>query len=227
MASMATEDKVQWRKTKPIGFVIAEVVGLHVEQCESVSWHRLLNASQGLPPTATVQQGCSCTALWGNILMYADKLGPVARGLVVDWVYSRVLTGGSCHLHHQHVDLYSLQRTSLVVSNFCVNSNVFCILNHHHTRAQVQGSPPAHFWTLISCHFSKSKTSHLNDKDVFCRMGVVWLIAFPSHWMGTGTQWRNTAIQMLFFFSRPFRICHSKTTLLAAEPSSAADVQPG
>lgn len=115
---------MQWRKSKPIGFVIAEVVGLHVEQCKSASWHRLLNASQGLPRAAAEQQGCSCTALWGNISMCADKLGPVARGLVVDWVYSRVLIGGSCHLHHQHIGLYSLWRTQLLLSNFCVYSNV-------------------------------------------------------------------------------------------------------
>lgn len=48
---------------KSIGIVTAEVVGLHVEQCESVSWHRPLYASQGLPPAAAVQQGCSCAAL--------------------------------------------------------------------------------------------------------------------------------------------------------------------
>lgn len=86
------KDRMQWRKRKAIGLVTAEVVGLHVAECKSVSWHRLLNASQGLPPAA-VQQGCSCTALWGNIQMCADKLGPVARGLVVDWVCSRVLLG--------------------------------------------------------------------------------------------------------------------------------------
>lgn len=50
-----------WNKS--IGIVTAEVVGLHVEQCKRVSWHRPLYASQGLPPAAAVQQGCSCAAL--------------------------------------------------------------------------------------------------------------------------------------------------------------------
>lgn len=82
--------------------------------------------------------------------MCADKLGPVARGLVVDGVGSRVLVGSSCHLHRQHVDLYSPRRTPLVLSNFsCFYPYVLCV-SKRHTSGRVRGSPPADFLDFIT-----------------------------------------------------------------------------
>lgn len=170
--------------------------------------------------------------------MCADKLGPVARSLVVDWVGSRVLVGSSCHLHRQHVDLYSPRRTPLVLSNFsCFYSYVLCVLKHHHTRGRVRGSPPADFLNFIS--LGKCETSHLNDKEILCRMAVVWRITFLSRWKGAETEVTVTPLGSNVYFPCKSRhrpscvvvarikgICTAKLHK-AAQPPSAADTQPG
>lgn len=170
--------------------------------------------------------------------MCADKLGPVARGLVVDGVGSRVLVGSSCHLHRQHVDLYSPRRTPpssvqlLLLLFVCL---VRIETSHKRTGA---GQPTCGFFEF---HYSgpNVETSLLNDKEILRRMAVVWRITFLSRWKGAETEVTVTPLGSNVYFPCKSRhrpscvvvaqmkgICTAKLHK-AAQPPSAADTQPG
>lgn len=101
---------------------------------------------------------------------------------------------------------------------------------------QGDGCGAAHlriFWT--SFLWAKCKTSHLNDKEILCRMAVVWQITFLSRWKGAETEVTVTPLGSNVYFPCKSRhrpscvviarikgICTAKLHK-AAQPPSAAD----
>lgn len=105
---------------------------------------------------------------------------------------------------------------------------------------QADGCGAAHlriFWTSLL--WAKCETSLLNDKEILCRMAVVWPITFLSRWKGAETEVTVAPLGSNVYFpcksrhrpsfvvvARMKEICTAKLHK-AVQPSSAADTQPG